>query len=116
MIEKPAFIQGLFYCDGKGLGHPRSFTPAVTYSVPADKRAQLIYFRAGNSSDEMIYLVFIAGVRTMRYFPVGAKGAVHVPLAVIEDISPGTNVEILVAAPEGLKAAVLLDIGFMEID
>jgi hypothetical protein len=84
--------------------------------VPADKRAQLIYFRAGNSSGEMIYLVFIAGARTMRYFPVGAKGAIHVPLAVIEDISPGTKVEILVAAPEGLKTAVLLDIGFMEID
>jgi hypothetical protein len=116
MLEKPAFIQGLFYCDGQGLGHPRSFTPAATYNVPADKRAQLIYLRAGNSSDEMIYLVFIAGARTMRYFPVGAKGAVHVPLAVIEDILPGTKVEILAAAPEGLKAAVLLDIGFMEID
>lgn len=115
-MESPAFIQGLFYCDGKGLGHPRSFSPAVTYHVPSDKRAQLIYFRAGNSADEMIYLVFIAGARNMRYFPVGAKSALHVPLAVIEDLSPGTKVEILVAAPEGLKAAVLLDVGFMEIN
>jgi hypothetical protein len=51
----------------------------------------------------------------MRYFPVGAKGAIHVPLAVLEDISPGSKVEILLAAPEGLKSTVLLDVGFVEI-
>ena len=48
--------------------------------------------------------------------PVGAKGAIHVPLAVVEDLSPGTKVEILGAAPEAMKCPVLLDIGFMEID
>ncbi len=52
----------------------------------------------------------------MRYFPVGAKGAIHVPLAVVEDMTPGTRVEILLAAPLGVKSAVLVDIGFMEID
>ena len=34
----------------------------------------------------MIYLVLTRGGRPMRYFPVGAKGAIHVPLAVVEDI------------------------------
>ena len=116
MLEKPAFIQGLFTCEGHGLGRPASFDPPVTYDVPADKRAQTIYFRAGNASPEMIYLVLTNGGGPMRYFPVGAKGAIHVPLAVIEDMSPGSRVEILVAAPEGLKFAVLLDIGFLEID
>jgi hypothetical protein len=115
MLEKPAFIQGLFTWEGHGLGSPAAFDPPVTYNVPADKRAQTIYFRAGNASSEMIYLVLTAGGGPMRYFPVGAKGAIHVPLAVVEDISPGTKVEILVAAPERLKSSVLLDIGFMEI-
>ena len=116
MLEKPAFIQGLFVCEGRGLGKPGSFDPPVTYDVPTDKRAQTIYFRAGNSGSEMIYLVLTNGGRPMRYFPVGAKGATHVPLAVIEDISPGSKVEVLIAAPEGLKCAVLLDVGFLEID
>ena len=116
MLEKPVFIQGLFVCDGHGLGHPRSFDPPVIYEVPADKRSQTIYFRAGNAASEMIYLVLTAGGKPMRYFPVGAKGAVHVPLAVVEDLSPGTRVEILGAAPEGMKSPVLLDVGFMEID
>jgi hypothetical protein len=116
VLEKPVFIQGFFVFEGHGLGSPGRFDPPVTYEVPADKRAQTIYFRAGNASSEMIYLVLTAGGAPMRYFPVGAKGAVHVPLAVVEDISPGTTMEILVAAPEGMKSAVLLDVGFMEID
>jgi len=40
---------------------------------------------------------------------------VHVPLAVLEDISPDTDVEVLVAAPAGVVVTVVVDIGFMEI-
>jgi hypothetical protein len=116
VLEKPVFIQGLFAWEGHGLGNPKPFNPPVVYNVPGDKRAQTIYFRAGNASAEMIYLVLTAGGVPMRYFPVGAKGSVHVPLAVVEDIAPGTKVEVLVAGPEGLKSSVLLDAGFMEID
>jgi hypothetical protein len=116
VLEKPAFLQGLFAFEGHGLASPVSFEPKVSYTIPADKRAQTVYFRAGNASPEMIYLVLTAGGRPMRYFPVGAKGAIHVPLAVLEDISPATTVEILSAAPEGMKSTVLLDVGFVEID
>jgi hypothetical protein len=116
MLEKPAFIQGLFAWTGGGLERPAPFDPPVVYQVPSDKRSQTVYFRAGNASDELIYLVLTNGGRPMRYFPVGAKGAIHVPLAVVEDISPGSRVEILVAGPAGLKSSVALDVGFMEID
>ena len=115
MLEKPAFIQGLFSFEGSGLENPIPFQPPVTYSVPADKRSQTIYFRAGNAAAEMIYLVLTRRGKPMRYFPVGAKGAVHVPLAVVEDIPPGSLVEVLIAAPQGLKSSVLLDVGFLEI-
>ncbi len=115
MLEKPAFIQGLFAYEGGGLDKPVSFPSPATYTVPSDKRAQTIYFRAGNPAAEMIYLVLTRGGKAMRYFPVGAKGSVHVPLAVLEDLSPGSVVELLVGAPLGLKSSVLLDVGFMEI-
>ena len=115
MLEKPAFIQGLFAYHGRGLGSPVPFQPRVTYLVPPDKRAQTIYFRAGNAAAEMIYLVLTRNGEPMRYFPVGAKGAIHVPLAVVEDLSPESRIEVLVAAPEGLESAVLVDAGFMEI-
>jgi hypothetical protein len=115
VLEKPAFIQGLFEFEGRGLASPISFKPSVTYVVPTDKRAQTIYFRAGNAAAEMIYLVLTRGGQAMRYFPVGANGAVHVPLAVLEDLSPGSVVEVLIGAPQGLKSSVILDVGFMEI-
>lgn len=115
MLEKPAFIQGLFEFEGRGLNRPISFPSPATYAVPPDKRAQTIYFRAGNASEEMIYLLLTRGGRTMRYFPVGAKSSVHVALAVIEDLSPGSAIEIRVGAPQGLKSTVVLDVGFMEI-
>jgi hypothetical protein len=115
MREKPAFIQGLFSIEGSGLEKPISFEPPLVYVVPPDKRAQAIYFRAGNAAPEMIYLVITRNSQPMRYFPIGAKGAVHVPLAVVEDISPGSVVEVLAAAPAGMVCSVLLDIGFLEI-
>ncbi len=115
MLEKPAFIQGLFEFEGRGLDRPVSFPSPAVYQVPSDKRSQTIYFRAGNAGSELIYLVLTRGGTPMRYFPVGAKGAVHVPLAVLEDLSPGSTVELLIAAPQGMKSSVVLDVGFMEI-
>lgn len=115
MLEKPAFIQGLFAYEGSGLDKPVAFSSSATYMVPSDKRAQTIYFRAGNPAAEMIYLVLTRSGKAMRYFPVGAKGSVHVPLAVLEDLSPGSVIELLVGAPLGLKSSVLVDVGFMEI-
>jgi hypothetical protein len=115
MLEKPVFIQGLFNYRGCGLGNPLSFAPPITYLVPPDKRAQTIYFRAGNAAAEMVYLVLTRNGVPMRYFPVGARGATHVALAVVEDLSPESRMEVLVAAPEGLESSVMLDVGFMEI-
>jgi hypothetical protein len=115
VLEKPAFIQGLFEFEGRGLNSPISFLSPATYKVPLDKRAQTIYFRAGNAAAEMIYLVLTRGGQTMRYFPVGAKGSIHVALAVLEDLSPGSAIELLVAAPAGIKSVVVVDVGFMEI-
>ncbi len=75
MLEKPAFIQGLFSYEGSGLESPMSFKPPVTYLVPPDKRAQTIYFRAGNAAPEMIYLVLTRRGKHMRYFSLSAQRA-----------------------------------------
>jgi hypothetical protein len=115
MVEKPVFIQGLFGYVGSGLGNPAPFTTPATYVVPPDRRAQTIYFRAGNPSAELIYVVLTRQGKPMRYFPVGAKSAMHVPLAVVEDLPNGSSIELLVAAPRGTESTVLIDVGFMEI-
>ncbi len=115
MLERPAFLRGVFSYKGRGLECPRPFEPPVLYAVPSDRRAQTIYFRAGNPAAEMVCLVLARNGRRMRYFPVAAKGALHVPLAVVEDLDPESRIEVLVAAPEGLESSVVIDVGFLEI-
>lgn len=115
MLENPRFIQGVFAFEGRGLERPEPLKPAVIYEVPRDRRAQLIYFRGGNSAPEMVYVVLRQNERTMRYFPIGAKSATHVPLAIVEDILPEARVDVSIGAPEGVRGTLLLDIGLMEV-
>jgi hypothetical protein len=115
VLEKPIFLQGLYPFEGVGLESAVPFTPGIKYQVPSDRRSQLVYFRAGNSSPEMIYVLFKRDGKPMRYFPIGAKDAIHVSLAVVEDLQPDTSLEVLVGAPAGVKGSVVIDIGLMEI-
>jgi hypothetical protein len=116
MNSTPRFIQGVFHFQGKGLDTPQALGPAARYGVPADKRAQFIYMRGGNSTGELIYLVLVRDGKPMRYFPIGAKSSVHVPLAVVEDIFPESKLEVLVAAPGGASGTVVIDLGLIEVD
>ncbi len=116
MLEKPVFLQGLFPFEGIGIAAPRAFQPELIYRVPSDRRAQLVYFRAGNPAAELICVQFLRDGKPMRYFPVGAKGATHVELAVVEDLEPGTVLEVLLAAPAYVNNSVVLDIGLIEIE
>ncbi len=111
----PRFIFGVFPFEGGGLDAPAVLANA-TYSVPADKRAQFIYLRAGNSVDALIYVVLMRDGKPMRYFPVGAKSSLHVPLAVVEDIFPETKLDVFVGAPKGAIGSLVLDIGLLELD
>ena len=51
----------------------------------------------------------------MRWFPIGAKGDVHVPLRVVEDLTGGTVVELHAAAPEGVTGELVIDLGLVEV-
>ena len=115
MLEQPKFIQGLYAFEGAGLDRPLPFETALTYKVPFDKRSQFVYFRAGNPTAELIYILLERNRKPMRYFPIGAKASTHVELAVVEDLEPETVLDVLVAAPAGLSGSVLLDIGLVEI-
>ena len=114
----PRVILGTYPFQGAGYDKPAPLggnTPAPTYTVPSDRRAQLIYLRAGNSSPEMIALTLLRDGTPMRVFPIGAKAAEHVPLAVVEDLMPETRLNVMVAAPEGASGVVVLDMGLVEI-
>ncbi len=116
MIESiPRIVTGIFAFTGAGLRTTTPLDGAPAYTVPADKRAQLIYLRAGNSADALVSLVLMRDGAPMRLFPLGAKSGLHVPLAVVEDLQPDTVISLGIAAPEGVSGHVVLDMGLMEI-
>ena len=110
------FIQGVFKFEGTGLTTAVRLGPAATYKVPGDKRAQIVYMRAGNSLDELVYLTLLRDGEIIRYFPVGAKQSIHVPLAVNEDVFPESQLEIMIAAPKGSAGVIVVDLGLLEVD
>lgn len=115
MYSKPKLLQGVFQFEGKGLRSPVPLSGDLTYTVPVGKRTQFVYFRAGNSSAELIYVTLMRDGEPMRLFPIGARSDVHVALAVVEDLQSGTKLEAYVAAPEGDSGVVVLDIGLVEV-
>src|ERR1700691_5422792 len=113
MCEVHRFIQGMFAFHGRGLESPVSLEPKASYQIPPDKRAQFIYCRVGNPTAEFLYLVLHHDGKPMRLFPCGAKSGIHIPLAIIDDMPPDTVIELMIAAPEGLAAKVMIDLGFV---
>jgi hypothetical protein len=111
----PQFLNGVFSFVGAGYEKPSLLSEKLTYSVPPDKRTQLIYFRGGNSSDEMVYFVMMRDGVPMRYFAIGTRAGTHVPLAVVEDLDPETKLELLFGAPAGATGHVVIDVGLVEI-
>lgn len=109
----PRILTGMHEFTGSGYATPVPL--GVSYQVPADRRAQMVYFRAGNSTAEMVAVILMRDGASMRSFPIGAKAAVHVPLAVIEDLPPDTRLEMVVAAPAGTSGTLALDVGLVEI-
>jgi assimilatory nitrate reductase catalytic subunit len=114
MLTQNRFLQGIFPFEGAGLDKPAPVTDELSYLVPDGVVAQALYFRGGNTTDELITVVLMRDGVPMRYFPIGAKGDVHVPLRVVEDIDGGSVIELRLAAPLGLSGMVVVDLGLVE--
>ena len=113
---RPRFLQGAYPFIGHGIAEVEPLNDGLTYIVPKRCTAELIYFRAGNLSDDLIYLTVMANGKAIRYFPVGPKSDVHVPLAIVESYPEATRFEIGLAAPNRLTGTVILDAGLIETD
>ena len=115
MQSVPRFLQGIYKFEGKGLDQPLLLDVALAYTVPDGTVAQPVYFRGGNAAIELVCVILMRDGSPMRYFPIGAKSDVHVPLRVVEDLDGGTVVELLVGAPEGVSGAIVVDLGLVEV-
>ena len=114
MDEKPVFLQGTYHFKGEGLDVPIDIY-GVEYLVPEGKRAKVVYFRAGQSSDELISLILLRNEAIMRLFPLGMKSSMHFPLAIQEELPAATKVQVKLAAPKGADGTVFIDFGLIEL-
>jgi len=114
MLTQNRFLQGVYPFEGAGLEKPVPISDQLSHLVPEGVISQALYFRGGNSSDQLIIAVLLRDGVPMRYFPIGAKSDVHVPLRVVEDIEGGSVVELQVAAPLGVSGTVVVDLGLVE--
>jgi assimilatory nitrate reductase catalytic subunit len=113
-LATPRFLQGVYPFAGRGFFDVGPLNDALSYVVPKDAKATVIYFRAGNLSDDLLYLALCVNSLPVRYFPVGPKADFHVPLSIIEDYPAGARIEIGFAAPRGLTGSVVVDVGILE--
>ena len=116
MMTTPRFLQGAFEFEGHGLAKPALLRPDLTYTVPEGVTGQVLYVRAGNSSDELV----VAPARLRRHAvalaPVGAKSDMHVSLRVVEDLLAGSTVEIHYSPrPRAATGTLVVDCGLVEV-
>ena len=114
MISENVFLQGIYPFVGAGADVPVPIHNDLSHAVPDGVINQALYFRGGNSSPELVTVVLLRNGVPMRYFPIGAKGDVHVPLRVLEDIEGGSVLELHLAAPVGVNGMVVIDLGMVE--
>ena len=114
MITQNRFLQGIYPFEGAGLDKPVPINTDLSYLVPDGVISQALYFRGGNATDELITVVLMRDGVPMRYFPIGARSDVHVPLRVVEDIEGGSVVELQLVAPLGLSGHLVVDLGLVE--
>jgi assimilatory nitrate reductase catalytic subunit len=114
MLTRSLSLQGIYPFHGAGIDKPAPIHSELVRFVPDGVVNQTLYFRGGNSSPELVTVVLMRNGVPMRYFPIGAKSDVHVPLRVVEDIEGGSAIELYLAAPEGVRGTVVVDLGMVE--
>jgi assimilatory nitrate reductase catalytic subunit len=115
MEPTPRFVHAVRPFTGAGLDDYRPFDPPLRYTVPVDRSAQCVYFRGGNSTDELICVVLTRDDEPSRLFPIGARESIHIPLRITEDLLHDTVLELHLAAPEGTAGTVVIDLGILEL-
>ena len=114
MISKNLFLQGIYPFEGAGLDKPVPIHAELAHVVPDGVVNQTLYFRGGNTTPELITVVLLRDGVPMRYFPIGARSDVHVPLRVVEDIEGGSEIELQLIAAVSLSGSVVVDLGMVE--
>ncbi|GAA2048777.1 molybdopterin oxidoreductase [Williamsia deligens] len=112
-MSTPHFLQGVFPFTGTGLATSAPLDASLRYVVPSGLTAQPLYFRGGNSSDELVHVSLTCDGEVMRMFPMGARASVNIPLRVVQDVDPDSVLDLVFAAPDGCSGEMVVDFGMV---
>ena len=110
----PRFLQGRFPFVGTGFESLDAIDASLAITVPDGATLQAVYFRGGNSTDSMITVALMHNGEPVRYFPIPAQGATHVPLRLVEDFIEGAELSLALTAPASTQGTVVIDLGLVE--
>lgn len=113
MAYTTVLLQKVTAFEGTGLDAAPSPLEDLAYTVPQGCTAGVQYVRAGNASEGMALVTLLKDGGAMRLFPVGAGSAVHVPLAIVDDLKPGTEITVSVCGEA--SGTLILDVGVLEV-
>ena len=113
---RPILLQGVYPFAGRGVQDARPINDELRYTVPGGHTAEVLYVRAGNHSDDLIYLTLIVDDKAVRYFPIGPKAHIHIPLVIVDPHPAGSVIDIGLGAPRGISGSVVVDVGVFEIE
>jgi hypothetical protein len=113
MAYTTVLLQTITNVEGEGLDSPSQLD--LSYTVSQGCTAGVQYVRAGSTLPGMLNITLLQNDKVMRYVPVAAGSAMHVPLAIVDELQPGTEISIAVAAEEG-SGTLILDVGILEVN
>ena len=112
MAYTTVLLQTITEVEGEGLNSPAPLN--LDYTVPQGCTAGVQYVRAGSTVPGMLNITLLQNGKVMRYVPVAAESAVHVPLSIVDELRPDTEISVAVAA-EG-SGTLILDVGILEVN
>lgn len=110
---RPVLLQGTFDFPATGLKTPQLLSPKLRYVVPAGTIAGIRFVRAGVICNEMVCLSTVVNGLPHRLIPLAPNSAAHIPLAIVEAIRAGSEIEIHIACDA--PGTIVIDVGCLQL-
>ncbi|PQV63300.1 RNA polymerase sigma factor, sigma-70 family [Abditibacterium utsteinense] len=110
---RPVLLQGTFDFPATGIKTPQLLSTKLRYVVPPGTIAGIRFVRAGIMCEKMVCVSTVVNGMPHRLICVAANTAVHVPLAIVEALPAGSEVEIHIASDA--PGTAIIDVGCLQM-
>ena len=110
---RPILLQGIFQFEATGLELPALISPKLRYVVPAGHIAGIRFVRIGVVCEQMVCLSTVVNGLTHRLIPIAANSSAHIPFAIVEPITAGSEIEIHIAS--NAPGTAIIDVGCLQM-